>query len=64
MSNHISRGVASLGASMAFFRQSLAPLGLDPVTRGDDCAGFGQGAFLIDGGGNNIEAVCHQPQEA
>jgi catechol 2,3-dioxygenase-like lactoylglutathione lyase family enzyme len=124
MFDHIGLRVASLDASIAFYRQTLAPLGLELVASGDDYAGFGPrgapllwlhtvqgiqgrgchlafrasstdavnafhaaglaagaldngapglrpdyganyyGAFLIDGDGNNIEAVCHLPQGA
>ena len=121
MFDHIGLRVADLGASIAFYGQTLAPLGLVLASRGDDYAGFGPtdaprlwlhampglqsggvhlafsassaeavkafhaaglaagardngapgprpdygphyfGAFLIDGDGNNIEAVCHLP---
>jgi catechol 2,3-dioxygenase-like lactoylglutathione lyase family enzyme len=124
MFDHIGLRVASLAVSMAFYRQTLAPLDLELVSSGDDYAGFGPrgaprlwlhavagiqgrgvhlafsansaeavnafhaaglaagardngapglrpdyganyyGAFLIDGDGNNIEAVCHLPQGA
>lgn len=124
MFDHIGLRDADLGASIAFYRQTLAPLGLVLASSGDDYAGFGPsgapslwlhakpgvqgrgvhlafsaaspdavkafhaaglaagardngapgprpdygpnyfGAFLIDGDGNNIEAVCHLPQGA
>ena len=124
MFDHIGLRVANLGDSIAFYRQTLEPLGLSLATRGDDYAGFGPpgtpglwlhampgvegrgvhlafsaesadavkafhaaglaaggrdngapglrpdygsnyySAFLIDGDGNNIEAVCHLPQGA
>ena len=41
MFDHIGLRVASLAVSMAFYRQTLAPLGLELVSSGDDYAGFG-----------------------
>jgi catechol 2,3-dioxygenase-like lactoylglutathione lyase family enzyme len=62
MFDHIGLRVADLGASSAFWRKALASLGLvlarsgAPGLRPDDF-----GAFLTDGDGNTIEAVCHLP---
>ena len=41
MFDHIGLRVPRLDASVEFYRQTLAPLGLELVTRGDDYAGFG-----------------------
>ena len=49
MFDHIGSRVTNLDESVAFYCQTLAPLGLSLATRGD---------------GNNIEAVCHLPRGA
>jgi catechol 2,3-dioxygenase-like lactoylglutathione lyase family enzyme len=41
MFDHIGLRVADLGAAIAFYRQTLAPLGLVLASSGDDYAGFG-----------------------
>lgn len=41
MFDHVGLRVANLPASIAFYRQALAPLGFVLISSGDDYAGFG-----------------------
>jgi hypothetical protein len=56
MFDHIGLRVRNLGKAKQLYATMLAPLGHVPGPAGE---GYAEGgAFLLDGEGNNVEAVC------
>ena len=60
MLDHVGLAVSELAVSKAFYTRALAAIGYGlPYELSAEVTG--QGAFVLDPDGHNIEAVCHLP---